>query len=486
VTKQRRENFLTRQTQTVPGGSMNDCKIKLATIKNWYLWVTCAILVVFLCLTGSLVGAVLESESLQNDFPSPERLISLLVILASAFFILRLAVRNSQLTKSLHLYAAAMESTVDGIAILDSDFRLVYSNRAHARLYGYETADDLIGKSWQIFYRGELTDRFQSEVKPSLLERGEWRGETIGTKKDGSQFPQEISLSRINDENIIRIVRDSSEKRVYQMELESRARELTDYQSELEGRTRELIATNRELETFSYTLSHDMRGYITRVSSAVQMLLNWHARDFDEDGNFLLHSISNTCKDMEQLVQSIQLMASISQRELRMGPVNLSELVATIASQLHLSEPQRVVEFIIPEGIFANCDAKLARVALGNLFENAWKYSGVVSPARIEFGVEQYYRKRVFFVRDNGLGFDMEEAGRLFEPFQRLQNAKEYPGAGIGLATVQRVIQLHQGELWGIGEPGKGATFYFTLGREPEGGDDAEEPAARPGPAMAD
>ena len=243
-------------------------------------------------------------------------------------------------------------------------------------------------------------------------------------------------------------------------------------QLELERRTRELTASNKELETFSYTLSHDMRSYITCVSSAAQMLQDQYGKKMDRDGLFVIDSIYKASEDMEHLVESIQLMTSISRSEISRERVNLSEVVLAITAQLQMSEPERPVEFVVAPNLFATCDAKLAKVALDNLLGNAWKYTGTGAQARIEFGEESVGGKRVFFVRDNGVGFEMDNAGRLFEPFQRLKNARSFPGTGIGLATVQRVIQLHKGELWGVGEPGQGATFYFSLA--PETADNVE------------
>ncbi|HJV66318.1 MAG TPA: ATP-binding protein [Geomonas sp.] len=406
-------------------------------------------LIVFAILADNVIDAISEGENVYQQILSPLRLSLLAVLFVTSFCVLRMMVRHNHLKKSHQLHKAAMESSVDGIAIFDSEYRLVYSNGAHTRLYGYENEDEVLGKTWRFFYSEDQVARFYEEVNPALLKNGQWRGVTTGTRKDGSRFPQDVSLTRLANGGIIRIVRDVTEKKRYQQELERRAQELT--------------ATNDELRTFSYSLSHDMRSHIARISSAAQILEDNYAPSLDEDGKFLVSSINKSGEDMEHLIESIELLSSISRSSILIEQVDLSNMVTGIAAEMKLGEPDRAVEFVIDPDVSVRCDAKLARVALDNLLGNAWKYTGMISPARIEFGTRDLDGKKLLFVRDNGLGFPMEEAPKLFEPFLRLQNARQFPGTGIGLATVRKVIQLHNGELRGVGEPGKGATFYFSF-----------------------
>jgi PAS domain S-box-containing protein len=425
---------------------MSAGKIQVSLKNPSPFFFTTIILVVVTYLADNIVDTLSEGENFYQAF-SPLRLSLLLLLILAALCLLRVVLRHVAL-QSLHL--AAMESSIDGIAIYDADYKLTYSNKAHSGLYGYHDQQELIGKTWRFLCSEDQVRRFYDEVRPALLQRGEWRGETIGTRKDSSRFPQELSLTRLGNGGIIRVARDISEKKRYQLELESRARELA--------------TQNVELETFSYSLSHDMRGYITRVSSAAQMLQEGYAQQLDENGRFLTASINKGSDEMEQLVDAMQLLANLSRSPMRVERVNLSDIASSIAAEMQLGEPQREVELLISPELYANCDRKLARVALHNLLGNAWKYTGTVSQARIAFGTEEIGGKKVLFIRDNGVGFEMKVADRLFEPFLRLENARAFPGTGIGLATVQRVIQLHQGELWGVGEPERGATFYFSLG----------------------
>ncbi|HJV35632.1 sensor histidine kinase, partial [Geomonas sp.] len=405
-------------------------------------------LIVFAFVTDAVVDSITEGEDLFAQFLSPPRLFLLFFLLVCSFFLFRMIARQNLLKKTYDLHRAAMESSIDGIAIFNADHRLVYSNTAHTRLYGCDDAGELTGKSWRDFYSEDQLGRFYEEVSPTLLEKGEWRGTTIGTRKDGSRFPQDVSLTSLENGGMIRIVRDVTEKKRYQQELERRAQELT--------------ATNSDLRTFSYSLSHDMRGHIARISSAAQILDDMYAQALDENGKFLVHSINNSAEEMEELIESIEVLSSISRSSILIEEVDLSGMVSAIVAEMKLGEPTREVDFVIAPDVSANCDAKLARVALDNLLGNAWKYTGLTSSARIEFGTEEADGRQLLFIKDNGLGFHMEDAAKLFEPFQRLPNAKSFPGTGIGLATVRRVIQMHNGELLGFGEPGKGATFYFS------------------------
>jgi PAS domain S-box-containing protein len=416
---------------------------------NKKLYLFSLLLVIFTYLADSTMDALMENESVTEQLTSPTRLLLLAFVLAAVTYVIAIAVRNSSLKKSQVLQVAAMESSIDGIAIFDADLRLVYSNKAHTALLGFDSEAELVETSWLACYPDEEQEKFTKLVLPSLKRVGEWRGESIGIKKDGRRFPQEISLTRLDNGGMIRVVRDISEKK--------------NYQSELERKARELLETNRELEAFSYSLSHDMRSYITRVSSAAQLLLDGDVQPLNDSGNFMATSIQKAAEDMEQLIESIQVLASISRSNLRLEPVDLSETVREIAAEIAISEPERRVEFLIQPGIVASCDRRLMKVALHNLIQNAWKYTGAVALPRIEFGSEHREGREVLFVRDNGVGFDMNQADRLFEPFLRLDNARDYPGTGVGLATVQRVIQLHKGEVWGVGKPGSQATFYFFL-----------------------
>jgi signal transduction histidine kinase len=239
--------------------------------------------------------------------------------------------------------------------------------------------------------------------------------------------------------------------------------EIQKLKENVEQRAEELSATNRELEAFSYSLSHDIRQPVTRISLAAQLLEDEYAAKLDENGRFLVQNIGEASEGMEELIKAMLVLSRISQSDMHRQEVDLSELAKLIAAELQLQEPERKVELVMPPALVAKGDEHLLKVVLKNLMENAWKYTRTVPQPRIEIGVMDHDGKAVFFVRDNGAGFDMKDADKLFKPFQRLCSSDEIPGTGIGLAIVQRIIHRHGGEIWGVGETGRGATFFFTL-----------------------
>ena len=229
-------------------------------------------------------------------------------------------------------------------------------------------------------------------------------------------------------------------------------------------RTAELEASNRELEAFSYAVSHDLRAPLRSVSGFTQALKEDFYDQLDDEGREHLERVIQASYQMDQLISDLLHLSRLSRSDMKRQPVDLSALVEGISLELRENEPQRHVEFAITPGLVAPGDARLMRIALENLLRNAWKFTGKCPAARIEFGMEkQPTNGAAYFVRDNGAGFDMAYAGKLFGAFQRLHNTGEFPGHGIGLATVQRVINRHGGRTWATGEVDRGAAFYFTL-----------------------
>ncbi|MCM2358334.1 MAG: ATP-binding protein [Geobacteraceae bacterium] len=248
-------------------------------------------------------------------------------------------------------------------------------------------------------------------------------------------------------------------------ELEATLNELEASNDELEMTNRELEAANQELEAFNYTVSHDLRSPITCITGYSQILLEFPADRLAEQGRGYVEEIQAAADRMTQLISTLLNFSRLSRSEINRTTVDLSELARAVAAQLRINEPQRRVAFTIAEGLVADGDSRLLRAVLENLIGNAWKYTGRRAEAAIEFGTTDCGGETAFFVRDNGAGFDMGEAGRLFVPFQRLHDREEFEGSGIGLATVRRIVERHGGRVWAEGEPGQGATFYFTLDR---------------------
>jgi len=224
-----------------------------------------------------------------------------------------------------------------------------------------------------------------------------------------------------------------------------------------------LETVNKELEAFSYSVSHDLRAPLRGIDGFSQILLEDYQDKVDEQGKNYLQRIRLGTQRMAQLIDDMLNLSRISQSEKKIQQVYLSEMVKEIAENFHEAQPERHVEFIIQEGIKLQADNQLLRIVLENLIGNAWKYTSKHPTARIEFGVQQQNENAVYFVRDDGAGFDMNNAEKLFGAFQRLHTVTEFAGTGIGLATVQRVIHRHGGKVWAEGEVEKGATFYFTI-----------------------
>ncbi|HEY89616.1 MAG TPA: GAF domain-containing protein [Thermoflexia bacterium] len=233
-------------------------------------------------------------------------------------------------------------------------------------------------------------------------------------------------------------------------------------------RTAELTAVNRELESFSYSVSHDLRAPLRSIDGFSQVLLEDYQEQLDALGKDYLHRVRTAAQQMGRLISDLLRLSRTTRGEMHREEVNLSELVQKIAADLCRLQPARKVEFVIMPDLRAYCDGRLLQAVLENLLGNAWKFSAKHDRARIEFGLQAQDGERVYFVRDDGAGFNMAYADKLFGAFQRLHRMTEFEGNGVGLATVQRIIHRHGGRIWAESAVEKGATFYFTLSVQEE------------------
>jgi two-component system sensor histidine kinase/response regulator len=228
---------------------------------------------------------------------------------------------------------------------------------------------------------------------------------------------------------------------------------------------RDLEHKNRELESFSYAVSHDLRAPLRRIDSFSRAVLESQGDRLDEAGQRFLSRVREASRHMSQLIDDVLYLSRVTRAELREQEVDLSGIASLILARLQEGEPERKVEVKVRPGVLVTGDGQLLKIAMENLIENAWKFTSKEPESRIEFGMTQTGGEATYFVRDNGAGFDMTYTDRLFGPFQRLHPQGEFPGNGIGLATVQRIIHRHGGRVWAEGLLGQGATFYFTMGR---------------------
>jgi light-regulated signal transduction histidine kinase (bacteriophytochrome) len=231
----------------------------------------------------------------------------------------------------------------------------------------------------------------------------------------------------------------------------------------VDERTAQLAAANKELEAFSYSVSHDLRAPLRSIDGFSLALLEDYVDRLDEEGKDHLQRIRAATQRMGMLIDDLLNLSRMTRAEIRKQAVNLSALAHAVASVLQDAQPERQIDFRIEDRLEAKADAHLLQVVLENLLGNACKFTSKRTSPRVEFGKTKHNGSSAYFVRDNGAGFDSAYANRLFGAFQRLHGASEFPGTGIGLATVQRIVHRHGGEIWAEGAVEKGATFYFTL-----------------------
>jgi PAS domain S-box-containing protein len=356
-----------------------------------------------------------------------------------------------------------LESSPDAIVIVNKEGKIVVSNSYTERLLGY-APQELAGQTVAIL----VPERYR---KVCLQQYGVYfanRGEPMTTTslelsavhKDGHEFPIDICMKPLETEQGILVtsaLRDISQRKQTEQKV-------TRLNEQLEQRAAELEAANKELEAFSYSVSHDLRSPLHNIDGFSQVLLEDYADRLDAEGQEHLKNVRSSCRQMEEIIDALLALSKMMRTEMFRQKVDLSVLACQIADELKAKAPDRAVDFVIANDLTADADAQLLRVVLENLLNNAWKFTSKKPRARIEVGsLLQSNGDQVFYVRDDGAGFDMEHAQKLFSPFKRLHKASDFQGTGIGLATVQRIIARHGGKIWASAAIDHGATFCFTL-----------------------
>ncbi len=360
--------------------------------------------------------------------------------------------------------AAIVKSSDDAIISTDLESIVTTWNSAAEKMFGHTEAE-MLGKSQSLIIP---TDREDEVVRIlDMIKRGEtlnhFETERIG--KDGRSIDVSVTISPIKDEdgNITgasKIARDISE-------LKRAVKEIRNLNAQLEqrvtDRTAQLQAANDELESFSYSVSHDLRAPLRHISGFSGALLEDYGDVLDEIGKGYLTEVREATREMSRLIDDVLQLARVTRTEITPEPINLSEMALSVVDALQTEFPDRSVKVAISEGLSARGDKRLMHILLTNLLGNAWKFTSKTENAEITFGQEEVEGESVFFVRDNGSGFDMAFSDKLFGAFQRLHGSDEFEGTGIGLATVQRIVNRHAGRVWADGKVDNGATFYFTL-----------------------
>jgi len=361
-------------------------------------------------------------------------------------------------------YRRLFESAQDGILIVEAETGQIRDvNPFLLELLGFSREEYLGKKLWEVaaFQDSEASKSAFLE----LQQRGYIRYDNIPLHaKTGNSVEVEFvsNIYDVGQKKVIQCnIRDITERRQAEAEIQQLN---ADLERRVYLRTAQVEALNKELETFNYSVSHDLRAPLRRIDGFVTALERACKDELNSEGKELILEIRASTEHMTTLIQALLKLASLGRSELQRQETDFSSLAHIIATELQQGDPGRHVEFIIPDGILASGDAAMLRIVMENLMGNAWKFTSLVDFARIEFGVNCPAGKPVeYFVRDNGAGFDMQYANRLFGAFQRLHLDDEFPGTGIGLASVQRIIHRHGGRIRAEGSVGKGATFYFDL-----------------------
>jgi light-regulated signal transduction histidine kinase (bacteriophytochrome) len=270
----------------------------------------------------------------------------------------------------------------------------------------------------------------------------------------------ELARSVSQRDTLLHSLRQSEERLKHSME------DVLELSGQITARNAELENANRELETFIYSVSHDLRAPLRSISSFISFLAKDYSDRFDDRGKGYLGRISAGSAKMNRLIEDILHLSKVTRQEVNREVVDISRVVNAVISDLREADPGRRVEVVVKEDVTAFVDPRLIEMVLANLLGNAWKFTAKVENARIELGTgnENENGQTFYYIRDNGSGFDQEYAGQMFLPFHRLHSEDEFEGTGIGLAIVERIIHRHGGKIWAEGEPGKGATVFFTLG----------------------
>ena len=361
---------------------------------------------------------------------------------------------------------------VAGVILLALNQRgeVMLINRAGCQLLGYRE-DEILGKNWcdtclPASVRDEVKDVFR-RLMAGELEMFEYHENLVVTRSGEERLIAWHNVLLRDQGGQIVGTLSSGEDITERRQAEEALRQLNiELERRVAERTAQLEAANKELESFNYSVSHDLRAPLRSIDGFSQALLEDYGAQLPEPARAYLQRVRAASQRMGQLIEDLLRLSRLSRAEMNLREVDLSAVAQAVADDLHKSQPQRQVEFRIAPGLSARADPTLVYALLQNLLDNAWKFTKWRSPALIEFGATADHAEPVFYVRDNGVGFDMAYAGKLFSPFQRLHSAHEFEGTGIGLAIVQRVVQRHGGRVWTEAAPDQGAAFYFTLGNE--------------------
>jgi PAS domain S-box-containing protein len=395
------------------------------------------------------VGAGVELFGRRKDGSEFPAEISLSPIDALAGPLVTATIRDiSERTLAEARFRGLLESTRDAMVIVDASGRIVLINAQTEALFGY-ARQELVDRPVEVL----LPERFRAlhpAFRRAYINRPVARAmgsrlDLCGVKKDGAEFPIEIRVSPLDTEHGVLVscaIRDITVWRTTEAALR---------------------LADRELEAFSYSVAHDLRAPLRGMNGFAQLVLDGYADRLDPEARDWLGEILANARRMGGLIDALLSLSRVARIEPKRAWTDLSAIARASAAQLAAATPDHAVEIVVADDLYADADPQLARTILDHLLANSWKFTTKVTSPRIDVGVTDQDDLRAFFVRDNGAGFDMAFAEKLFVPFQRLHTTSEFAGTGIGLASVQRIVQRHGGEIWAEGQIDAGATFYFTF-----------------------
>jgi PAS domain S-box-containing protein len=359
-------------------------------------------------------------------------------------------------------FRGLLESAPDAMVVVDQQGTIQLVNSRTEKLFGYDRVE-LVGQPVEVLAPKRLRKKHARHREGYYVEhpaRPMGVGlDLFGLRKNGTEFPVEISLSPLETEEGLLVsaaIRDVTQRK----RMEADVQKLNE---DLQQRAAQLEAANKELEAFSYSVSHDLRAPLRSIDGFSHVVLEDYGEQLPADARGYLERVRAAAQRMAVLIDDLLNLSRVTRTALQPKFINLSKMAEEILQNLQENQPERQVTVSLTPDLMVEADPHLMHIVLENLLNNAWKFTSKKEQPVIEFGQKNHVRERTFYVRDNGVGFDMAYADKLFGVFQRLHSVSEYPGTGVGLATVHRIISIHGGRIWADSAEGKGTTFFFTL-----------------------